>query len=175
LDPDDVDLNNETGVNLFVPESTDVILYSGETVSFDNTNETKTEQIDTEVVAEKSKIAKIPTMMDVLIYLMDHYQIPLSVEKNILIYKKVKSYTKIDGIYKTTNFSGKRKIIYAPYFCPAGKLKYLKDSGYNAVMYRIFPKTDFARLSKYLDNCKSYDIHVFIDTTMIMKKFSTGT
>ncbi len=132
-----------------------------------------------DVVNSKNKIYRVPGHK----FKLGEYKIlvtlkknsALSVEKNIWIYKKVKSYTKIDGIYKTTNFSGTRKIIYAPYFCPAGKLKYLKDSGYNAVMYRVFPKTDFAKLSKYLDDCKSYDIYVFIDTTMIMRKFSNNT
>ena len=98
----------------------------------------------------------------------------LSVEKNINIYKKAKSYTKIDGIYKSINFSGKRKIIYAPYFCPPGSLKYLKNSHYNAVMYRCFPKTNYARMLKFLDECELYDIHVFIDTTRVMDIYSNN-
>jgi hypothetical protein len=132
-----------------------------------------------DIVNSKNKIYRIPgekfNVGEYKILVTLKKNTALSVEKNIQIYEKVKSYTKIDGIYKTTNFSGKRKIIYAPYFCPVGKLAHLKDSDYNAVMYRVFPKTDFARLSKYLDDCKSYDIHVFVDTTMIMKKFSNNT
>lgn len=131
-----------------------------------------------DVVNNKNKVYQIPGKKfklgeyKILVTLKNKHA--LSVEKNIQIYKKSKNYTKIDGIYKSVNFSGIKKIIYAPYFCSIDELKYLKDNNYNAVMYRVSQKTDFARLFRFLDECKRYDIHVFIDTTRIMGIFSNN-
>lgn len=60
--------------DVLTPESTDVIVSSGDAVSFDDMEPENDDRAD---------VPALPTLMDVLIYLMDHYSIPLSPQKNI--------------------------------------------------------------------------------------------
>ncbi len=82
----DVIANDDwTGVNIFVSESTDVIASSGDVVSFENMEPDSfvTEDADGSSASKKLDVPELPTMMDVLIYLVDAYDVPLSQEKNI--------------------------------------------------------------------------------------------